>query len=96
MKVQAYDLFRNNIAKYEAAVNANVKVQLTQYQFDALVSLTYNIGPNGFARSNALKELNKGNYDIVPSKMLLWNKPPELIGRRTDETTLFRTGNYGN
>jgi len=95
-KTQTYDLFRQDIAKYEEAVKSNVKVPLTQYQYDALVSFTYNIGTGGFKNSSALKELNKENYNIVPSKMLLWNKPAMLIGRRTDEANLFRTGNYGN
>jgi GH24 family phage-related lysozyme (muramidase) len=95
-KTQTYDLFRQDITKYEEAVKSNVKVPLTQYQYDALVSFTYNIGTGGFKNSSALKELNKENYNIVPSKMLLWNKPAMLIGRRTDESNLFRTGNYGN
>ena len=93
-KAQALDLFKSDVAKYEAAVNSNVKVQLTQYQFDALVSFTYNIGISGFKGSSALKELNKGNYDAVPSKMLLWNKPKVIVGRRTDEANLFKTGSY--
>jgi len=93
-KAQALDLFRNDVAKYEAAVNSNVKVQLTQYQFDALVSFTYNIGISGFKGSSALTELNKGNYNAVPDKMMLWLKPAILKNRRTAEANLFKTGNY--
>lgn len=93
-EAQATDLFKTDVAKYESAINDNVKVSLTQYQFDALVSFTYNIGIGGFKGSSALKELNKGNYDAVPSKMLLWNIPKEIIGRRTDEANLFKTGLY--
>lgn len=91
---QARELFRDDVTKYEAAVNDNVKVPLEQYQFDALVSFTYNIGINGFKSSSALKELNAGHYNAVPGKMMLWNKPPEIIKRRADEANLFKKGIY--
>jgi len=98
-------LLRTDIVKYETAVNNNVKVSLTQSQFDALVSFTYNIGTGGFKSSSALKELNKGNYDVVPSKMKLWNKVTDpkthklkvsqgLVNRRAAEANLFKNGIY--
>lgn len=95
-EAQAYDLFKRDLAKYEEAVKSSVRVSLTQYQYDALVSFTYNIGTAGFKGSSVLTELNQGNYDIVPDRIMLWNKPAIIIGRRTDEANLFRTGNYGN
>src|SRR4051812_3387705 len=36
--------FRADMQKFEAAVRRRVKVELTQQQFDALVSFTYNCG----------------------------------------------------
>lgn len=93
-KDQAFDLFRNDLAKFEAAINDIVKVPLTQYQYDALVSFVYNIGSSAFAKSGVLRELNSQNYSIVPSKMMEWVKPPELRKRRTDEASLFGTGSY--
>lgn len=95
-EAQAHDLFGQDLTKYEEAIKSIVKVELAQHQYDALVSFTYNIGIAGFKSSSALKELNQGNYDIVPDKMMLWNKPAIIIGRRTDEANLFKTGNYGN
>jgi GH24 family phage-related lysozyme (muramidase) len=102
---QARELFRNDAAKYEEAVNDNVKVPLTQYQFDALVSFTYNIGINGFKSSSVLTVLNRGSYDAVPGEIMLYNKVTDpkthkkvvnkgLVKRRTDEANLFKKGTY--
>src|SRR5437762_90587 len=46
---QALDIFRRDIAKYEAGVNAAVKVPLQQHEFDALVSFHFNTGAIGKA-----------------------------------------------
>src|SRR4051812_18210167 len=45
------EIFRRDLVQYENAVNKAVKVPLAQHQFDACVSLCYNIGAGGFARS---------------------------------------------
>ena len=45
-----------DVAKFEAAINRLVKVPLKQHQFDALVSLVFNIGETNFARSTLLKK----------------------------------------
>ena len=86
----------------EAAINSLVKVPLTQNQFDALVSLVFNIGIGNFSESSLLRELNSGNYDVAASKFAQWNKQRskttgklvELKGltkRRAKEAALFNT-----
>jgi lysozyme len=75
-------------------VNRKVRVRLFQYEYDALTDFCFNIGTGGFSTSTALRELNKRHYKRVPAAMMLWNKPPSILGRRCDEVRLFRTGRY--
>src|ERR1700759_2718625 len=46
-ETQADALLRNTLGQYQEAVNGHVKVPLTQNQYDALVSFTYNVGTGG-------------------------------------------------
>lgn len=67
-------LFEQDIQWAERAVVQLVKVGLTSYQFDALVSFVFNIGTPQFSTSILLDELNKGNYFAVPSQLMRWDK----------------------
>ncbi|AMX20152.1 Lysozyme RrrD [Acinetobacter pittii] len=91
---QAKSYFKQDLAKFEKTVNDSVKVALTQNQFDALVSLTYNIGSGAFKGSTLLKLLNKGDYKDAADQFLAWKKAggkvlPGLVRRREAERTLF-------
>jgi lysozyme len=55
---QAERLLQEDIQEAETCVNAVVKVDLTQNQFDALVSLCFNIGINAFKKSTMVRMLN--------------------------------------
>ena len=67
----AEDSFNIKVAEADEAVNKNVKVPLTQAQHDALVSLAYNLGPNGFANSPILLGLlNAGKFDEAADQIL--------------------------
>jgi len=57
---------------HEANVERLVKVPLNQGQFDALVSLVYNIGAGNFGSSSLLKHLNKGDYPRAASHFADW------------------------
>ena len=59
---EATDALRREMGKHEANVHKLVTVPLTQGQFDALVSLCYNIGPGNLKKSNLLRHLNNGDY----------------------------------
>jgi lysozyme len=90
----AEELLMDDIAEFEKAVNELVKVPLEQNQFDALVSLTYNIGIGAFKKSTLLKKLNKGQYDQVPYELARWNKAGGkvlngLVRRRAAEAELW-------
>ena len=59
---QAKSYMTQDLKKFESAVNTAAKVPLNQNQFDALVSLTYNIGIGAFKDSTLLKKLNNKDY----------------------------------
>ena len=91
---QAKSYFKHDLAKFEKTVNESVTVPLTQNQFDALVSLTYNIGSGAFNNSTLLKKLNKGDYQGAADQFLVWNKAggkvmKGLVRRREAERALF-------
>ena len=71
-----------------------IKVKVTQNQFDAMVSLAYNIGVGNFSKSTLLKKVNAGDFVSASNEFLRWNKAggKELLGltkRREREKQLF-------
>ena len=88
----AIDLFRRDLAKYEAAVSRAVKVPLKQHQFDALVSFHFNTGAIG--RAALTRRLNAGDYAGATSGFMAWVKPASLKARREAERDLFLHGTY--
>ncbi|AWL20192.1 TPA: lysozyme [Acinetobacter nosocomialis] len=91
---QAKTYFKYDLAKFEKTVNESVIVPLNQNQFDALVSLAYNIGSGAFKASTLLKLLNKGDYQGAAAQFLVWNKAggkvmKGLVRRREAERALF-------
>lgn len=86
------EIFIRDLKKYEAAVNKAVKVPLTQNQFDALVSLCFNIGTGAFAKSTLVRKLNAGDYEGAAKQFLVWSKQPELLPRRQKEKAQFERG----
>ena len=63
-----------DLPEFEKAVSEAVTVELTDNQFAALVSFTYNVGIGALQRSSLLKKLNAGDYDAVPFELAKWNK----------------------
>lgn len=97
-QMQADAWLEGDLATAESAVNRLVKAALTQNQFDALISLTYNIGQGNFADSTVLKRLNIGTPDYAGAAdaILMWDKTggvvnPGLERRRQAEQALFLT-----
>ena len=56
----------------ELVVNSNVKVKLTQSQYNALVSFAFNVGVGAFRKSTLLRVLNESNYIDVSHQMRRW------------------------
>lgn len=76
--------------RFQKAVKRCAPVPMHQYEFDAYVSLTYNIGEGAFCRSTLVKLLNQQKYEEACQQILRWNKfkGRELAGltkRRNEE-----------
>lgn len=72
----------------------SIKIKVTQNQFDAMVSLAYNIGSGAFLKSTLLKKVNAGDFAGAGEEFLRWNKAggKEVLGltkRREREKQLF-------
>ena len=80
----------SDVAWAENEVNRCVTVPMTQNQFDALVSFTFNIGKTGFDHSSALRDFNNGVMKAA-NDLLMWEQPPVLKGRRESERQQFLT-----
>lgn len=100
-KAEAEAYLRKDIAQFEDTVNQSVAVPLTQNQFDALVSLVYNIGPYNFRQSTVLRKINaQADHDEISRWWKAWDKVTDpatgvkvvsngLKKRRSQELDLF-------
>ena len=98
-EAKATELLRADIATAEHAVKNNISVPLKQNQYDALVSLAYNIGSKNFANSTVVKYINSPSfhssvYQNLESAWVVWNKScghkmSGLTKRRKAEYKLF-------
>jgi len=91
---EADKLLLHEMEEYEGYVNKLVEVNLSQNQFDALVSWVFNLGPANLKASTLLKVLNSKDYEGVPAQIQRWNKAggkvlEGLIRRRNAEALLF-------
>lgn len=90
---QAKAYMAQDLKQFESAVN-QVKVPLNQNQYDALVSLAYNIGVSAFLNSTLLKKLNAKDYKGAAEQFPRWNRGGGrvlngLVKRRKIEMELF-------
>jgi lysozyme len=91
---QAKEYMRHDLIEFEHTVNSSVKVPLNQNQFDALVSLAYNIGSSAFKSSTLVKKLNAGDYQGAADQFGAWinaggKRMQGLVNRRDREKLLF-------
>ena len=91
----AEDILAQDVRRFELGVLNNVKVNLNQNEFDALVSFSFNVGVNALKNSTLLRLLNDGaDRSIVAAEFLRWNKGEDkvlegLTRRRQAEKALF-------
>jgi len=91
---QATIQMQKDLAWAQTAVNKLVRPGLAQHQFDALVSLVYNIGETNFSKSTLLKHLNQQNFILAAQEFPKWNKAggkvvQGLTNRRNAEREWF-------
>jgi lysozyme len=93
-----HEVLARDLEQYEAAVRQAVTVPLEQTEFDALVSLAFNIGVGAFRGSSVVRELNAGHRYRAGKAFLMWRRaggdPDLLLPRRRRERRLFRKGKY--
>ncbi len=87
-------ILARDLARFEDAVNRLVTVPLNQNEFDALVSLVFNIGEGAFKNSTVLRKLNAGDRKGAADAILMWDKAgghvvKGLTNRRRAERELF-------
>lgn len=97
-EAEATELFERDLKVFENAVKSAVKVKITQSQFDALVSLSYNIGTGAIASSDTVKALNEGKVGHAAVDIPSWRRGmgyqilPGLEKRRQTELEFFAVG----
>lgn len=92
---EAEALLKQDLAKFERGVSRLIEGSFTsQSQFNAMVSLAYNIGLGGFQRSSVLRHHRAGNKLRAAASFLLWVKAagktlPGLVRRRNAERRMY-------
>ena len=81
--------------RHADAIRKCIAVPLYQHEFDAYVSLSYNIGPGAFCQSTLVKKLNAGDYAGACEEIKRWNRAggkvlPGLTKRREQEYRLCK------
>ena len=92
---EAEALLKQDVATSEQAVLRLIYVPLSDGQFDALVSFTYNLGAGALQRSTLRRKVNRQAHAEVPAEFLRWvyaagRKWPGLLRRRQAEAERYR------
>ncbi|KPL27420.1 MAG: hypothetical protein AMJ72_08945, partial [Acidithiobacillales bacterium SM1_46] len=94
-RAKATEILKSDLAVFERGVGNLVKVDLSQNQFDVLVSFAFNCGLGALGKSTLLKRVNAGRFDAVPAELMKWTKGggkvlPGLVRRRRAEAEMWR------
>lgn len=93
---EAIRLLECDLVSAVTCVNRNVKVGLSQDQFDALVDFTFNVGNGAFMKSTLLRKLNLGDYAGAAAEFEKWDHDngkvvSGLLARRKKERAMFES-----
>lgn len=93
-KEQAERMLMDDVQRFEPEIERLVTLPLSQNQWDALISFTYNLGAANLESSTLLRKLNAGDYTGAAEQFPCWNKAggrvlPGLVRRRAAEQALF-------
>jgi len=94
-ETEAEELLRKDVESAERAVLRLVNVPLTDGQFDALVSFTFNLGSGAFQRSTLRRKVNRQAHAEVPDQLMRWvwargRMLRGLVIRRTSEASAYK------
>lgn len=97
MPDEAETLLRNDLVKAERSVNQSVHIPLANCRFDALTSLSYNIGASNFQKSTLLRRVNEQRHNEVRAQFLRWVNAggkmiKGLVRRREGEADMYDKG----
>ena len=87
-------LLIKDVLRTEQAVLRLIKVPLTDGQFDALVSFTFNLGSGALQRSTLRRKVNRQEHHEVPHQLMRWvwaggRKLRGLVRRRKAEVDIY-------
>ena len=90
-------LLRKDLARFERGVSKFCPVHLTQGEFDALVSFSFNLGLGVLQRSTLRQKILRGDKSGAAEEILKYNKAggkivKGLVNRRNDEYQIFLRG----
>lgn len=93
-QAQALNLLEADVASASKSVLRLINVPLTDGQFDALVSFTFNLGGGALQRSTLRRKINRYEHEEAADEFLKWvwangKKLGGLIRRRAAERSLY-------
>lgn len=96
---QAEALLTEDLTLFERGILKSLHVPLSQSEFDALVSFTFNLGINAFKHSTLKKKIEWGDRKGAADEFLKWVHAggevlPGLVTRRRAERELFLLRNW--
>lgn len=91
---QAEVMLQQDVRWAERAVRRCMAVPLAQWQFDSLVSFTFNLGAGALQRSTLRQKINRFEHEAVPSELRRWvwaggRRHAGLLRRRVAEGLMY-------